>query len=120
MMRRWALGTKQGMAVGIAALLLCVGLASPREAAAKHTCKVSQTLVRVDTKSCKPNRFRPAYRAGCDAVGRLRRLAEEWDAGYAVRTRRSAVLLNLNLHQPSGAYSILRCERKHSTLTDTI
>ncbi|TMB07303.1 MAG: hypothetical protein E6J71_29730 [Deltaproteobacteria bacterium] len=61
MMRRWALGTKQGMAVGIAALLLCVGLASPREAAAKHTCKVSQTLVRVDTKTCKPNRFRPTY-----------------------------------------------------------
>ena len=61
MMRRWALGTKQGMAVGIAALLLCVGLAAPREAAATHTCKVSQTLVRVDTKTCKPNRFRPTY-----------------------------------------------------------
>ena len=60
-MRRWAFGTKQGLAVTVAALLLCAGLAAPREAAATHTCKVSQTLVRVDTKSCKPNRFRPTY-----------------------------------------------------------
>jgi len=40
---------------------------------------------------------------------------------YAARTRRSAVPLNLNLStNRSGAYSILRRERKHSTLNETI
>jgi len=54
-------------------------------------------------------------------VARLRLLTEECPAGYAVRTRRSEILLNLNLStNRSGAYSILRCERKHSTLNETI
>lgn len=60
MMGRWALGMK-GLAAGIAAVAFCAGLAAPREAAARHTCPVSQTLVRVDTKQCKPNTFRGVY-----------------------------------------------------------
>jgi len=56
----------------------------------------------------------------CDAVVRRHR-SPKCPAGYAVRTRRSAVLLNLDLStNRSGAYSILRRERKHSTLNETI
>ena len=62
-MRQWAFGTKQRLAVGTAALLFCGGLIAPGMAAGyvSNSCKPGQTLVRVDTKSCKPNRFRPTY-----------------------------------------------------------
>src|SRR5262245_53236965 len=50
MMGRWAFGTKHGLAAGIAAVLFSLGLVAPRNVAARHTCPVNQTLVRVDSK----------------------------------------------------------------------
>ena len=63
MMKRWAFRTKRGQAVAMAALLFGAGMMTPGTAAGliSNSCKPGQTLVRHDTKFCKPNRFRAAY-----------------------------------------------------------
>ena len=62
MMMRWAFGTNRKLVATAAALVFSAGLVAPGVSrAASNSCKAGQTVVRHDSKICKPNRFRAAF-----------------------------------------------------------